>query len=221
MTRRFGPGCISAGSAGSRAQSHAVFVISKKRIDSGHDQGYSRGYREAAMKYRGFVAAGVMFCGLSAGQLLAQAAAESVLTHGLSSAAGSNVGKTLGNAMGNAASQLGGRLGQQTSTVPSVQRVSAVKVKTAGVPVSATTPATTSAPGSLIASIQGGAAATPTCAASKTAQADSSATKAAGAAPVPATPAGVATTPVAPASTCPAMKDSDSHPAVVNLPAAN
>ena len=173
------------------------------------------------MKCRGFVAAAVLICGLGTGQVFAQAAAESVLTHGLSSTAGSSLGKTLGNAMGNAASQLGGRLGQQTSTAPSVQRVPTAKPKTPGVPASVVTPATSSAPGSLIASIQGDAAAAPTCAATRPAQGNPPPTKATGAAPVPATPAGAATIPVAPASNCQAVKDSDSHPAVVNLPAAN
>ena len=173
------------------------------------------------MKCRGFVAAAVLICGLGTGQLFAQAAAESVLTHGLSSTAGSSLGKTLGNAMGNAASQLGGRLGQQTSTAPSVQRVPTAKPKNPGVPASVVTPATSSAPGSLIASIQGGVAATPSCSASKAAEANLSPAKASGAASAPATPAEAATTPVAPASNCPAVKDSDSYPAVVNLPAAN
>lgn len=180
-------------------------------------------YRESAMKY-GFAVAVILVCGLGASQMFAQAAAESVLTHGLSSTAGSSLGKTLGNAMGNAASQLGGRLGQQTATAPSVQRVPAAKAKTAGVPVSATPLATTSASGSLIASIQGGTASTPTCAAtSKTAEANSSLTKAPSAAPTPAMPQAVATASasVIPASNCPALKETDSHPAVLNLPAAN
>ncbi len=46
----------------------------------------------------------------------AQAAAESVLTHGLSSAAGTSAGTALGRATNQAAGQLGGRLGQQTPT---------------------------------------------------------------------------------------------------------
>jgi hypothetical protein len=174
------------------------------------------------MTHARFLAATLLICGLGASQLFAQAAAESVLTHGLSSTAGSGLGKTLGNAVGNAASQLGGRLGQQTSTA--VQYVPAAKVKTAGVPVPATTPATASSSGSLIASIQGGATSTPTCAAtSKTAEANSSPAKATTATPVPATPAQPATTlaSVSPASNCEAAQDPESHPAVVNLPAAN
>ncbi len=183
-------------------------------------------YREAAMKYRGFVAAGVMFCGLSAGQLFAQAAAESVLTHGLSSAAGSSLGKTLGNAMGNAASQLGGKLGRQTSTLPSVQRVPASKAKAATLPVSTTSAAPPSS-GSLIASIQGGATSTPVlanCAIAKTAGPNASQS---GSVAVPAPSkvgsAAATTVPVttAGANNCAAMQDGDSHPAVVNLPAAN
>ena len=90
------------------------------------------------MKYSHFVAAVFFVCALGVSHLFAQAAAESVLTHGLSSAAGSSLGKTLGNAMGNAASQLGSKLGQQTA--PAVQRVPATKVKTGPVPATATTP---------------------------------------------------------------------------------
>lgn len=174
------------------------------------------------MKFGRFVAAVFLVCGLGASQLFAQAAAESVLTHGLSSTAGSSLGKTLGNAIGNAAGQLGARLGQQTSTA--VQHVPTAKAKARGVPVPATTPATAFSSGSLIASIQGGATSTPSCAAStKTAEANSSPTKATTATPAPATPAPLATTPaaVAPASNCQAAPDSESHPAVVNLPAAN
>lgn len=174
------------------------------------------------MKHVGFVAAVALVCGLGASQAFAQAAAESVLTHGLSSAAGSSLGKTLGNAMGNAASQLGGKLGQQTSTVPSVQRVPAAK-KTAGAPVSAT-PMAASSSGSLIASIQGGAASTPTCAVTrKTAEASSLPGKGATAAPASATPQEVPAKSAAlvQASNCRAVQDADSHPGVVNLPAAN
>ena len=165
------------------------------------------------MKYRTFVSAVILMCGLSACQLFAQAAAESVLTHGLSSTAGSSLGKTLGNAIGNAASQLGGRLGQQTATVPKVQRVPAAKTKTASV-LATTAGETASSSGSLIASIQGGATSSPAtnCAATpKPAQADTSQSKA----PAAGTPAAVPTT------TCQAAQDADSHPSVLNLPAAN
>lgn len=169
------------------------------------------------MKYSHFVAAVVLVCGLGVVQLFAQAAAESVLTHGLSSAAGSSLGKTLGNAMGNAASQLGGRLGQQTA--PSVQRVPATKVKTGFVPSAATRPAPSSS-GSLIASIQGGAtSSTSTTCAAGSKPVDSSQSKPS---PAPGPSASVPTKPVpAPVNNCQSAKDVDSHPAVVNLPAPN
>ena len=174
------------------------------------------------MKYRGFVAALVLVCGVSAGQLFAQAAAESVLTHGLSSTAGSSLGKTLGNAMGNAASQLGSKLGQQTA--PSVQRIPAVKAKTTSIPASAMTPAPSS--GSLIASIQGGAtpatSASSNCTAPKPAETNGAPSKSTSATASAPSTAVVATSP-APSSVtnCQTTPDADRHPAVVNLPAAN
>ncbi len=175
------------------------------------------------MRYGRFVAAVVLVCGLGAYQLFAQAAAESVLTHGLASGAGSSLGKTLGSAIGNAASQLGGRLGQQTSTVPAVQRVPTTRVKPGFVPAAATTASTSSA-GSLIASIQGGATSSPAqnCAVTpSTAPANSSQTKVVPAgAPVADTKA-TAARPAAPATNCQPAQDADAHPAVVNLPAAN
>lgn len=183
------------------------------------------------MKYAQFVAAVVLVCGLSASQLFAQAAAESVLTHGLSSGAGSSLGKTLGNAIGNAASQLGGRLGQQTSTAPSIQRVPAAKAKSATVPVTMTSAAPPPS-GSLIASIQGGATSTPVVANCAIAKSPASSSSQSGIASSPAPAANAPTkaevasanrvpaTTVA-ANTCPATQDADSHPAVVNLPAAN
>ena len=165
------------------------------------------------MTDRTYVSLVILMCGLSAGQLFAQAAAESVLTHGLSSTAGSSVGKTLGNAIGNAAGQLGGRLGQQASAVPRVKVLPAARAKTASVPAGTTTAETASSSGSLIASIQGGATSSPAanCAvAPKPPQADTSKSKA----PAAGAPG------AAPVATCQAQ-DADSHPAVVNLPAAN
>src|SRR5690349_21116378 len=106
------------------------------------------------MRYARFVSSVALMCGLGASQLFAQGAAESVLTHSLSSGAGSTLGKTLGNTIGNAAGQLGGKLGQQTSTAPSIQRVPAAKAKATSVAAAATTSAPSSS-GSLIASIQG------------------------------------------------------------------
>lgn len=175
------------------------------------------------MKYRRFVAAVVLTCGMGAGELFAQAAAESVLTHGLSSTAGSSLGKTLGNAMGNAASQLGGRLGQQTS-VPAVQRIPATRPKTASVPAGTPTAATASSSGSMIASIQGGATSSTTanCAVTpKAVQSDLSQGKSAHAGPVAGTPEPTAPPVAASASVCQAAQGTDSHPSVVNLPAAN
>jgi hypothetical protein len=179
-------------------------------------------YREAGMKTSRFVAALALVCGLGASQLFAQGAAESVLTHSLSSGAGSTLGKTLGNAVGNAAGQLGGKLGQQTSTAPSVQRVPAAKAKATSVAPAATTSAPSSS-GSLIASIQGEATSPLAgCAVAPNAtQADSSHSKPTSAAaqvagtPVPVT---VAPAPV-PVTNCRTAPGTDSHPAVVNLPA--
>lgn len=174
------------------------------------------------MKYARFASFVVLMCGLGASQLFAQAAAESVLTHGLSSTAGSSLGKTLGNAMGNAAGQLGGRLGQQTSPVPSVQHFPAGKAKPPSVASAATTSASPPS-GSLIASIQGEAT-SPLAGcgvAPKTAQADSSQSKpTSAAAQVAGTPAPVAIAPApAPVSNCRTAQGTDSHPGVVNLPA--
>lgn len=177
-------------------------------------------YREAAMKYRCFVVAAALICGLGTGQLFAQAAAESILTHGLSSTAGSSLGKTLGNAMGNAASQLGGRLGQQTSSGPSVQRP-ATKVKTGSIPAVATTAAPAPS-GSLIASIQGGTGMSSS--ANCVAPAKPAAALQSNASPDPATGSGASAqgaikpAPV-PVSNCQPALDANSHPAVVNLPA--
>ena len=176
------------------------------------------------MRYGRFMAAVVLVCGLDAYQSFAQAAAESVLTHGLASGAGSSLGKTLGSAIGNAASQLGGRLGQQTSTVPAVQRVPTTRVKPGSVPSAATTPTSTSSAGSLIASIQGGATFSPAanCAMTpSTVPANSSQSKVVPAAgPLAGTKASAAK-PAAPANNCQPAQDAEAHPAVVNLPAAN
>ncbi len=57
----------------------------------------------------------------------AQAAAESVLTHGLSSAAGTSAGTALGRATNQAAGQLGGRLGQQTPTAAPRQVITTIR----------------------------------------------------------------------------------------------
>lgn len=178
------------------------------------------------MKYFRFVSAVFLVCGLGMAQVFAQAAAESVLTHGLSSTAGSSLGKTLGSAMGNAASQLGGRVGQQTSTGPSLRRVPATRARTAPLPGVATTPGAAPSSGSLIASIQGGTTSAPAanCAAPPNpAQVDSSQHKPAPtAAAAPGTSAPPVPSPVAgPASHCRAVQGADEHPAVVNLPAAN
>lgn len=174
------------------------------------------------MKHHGFVAAAVLICGLGTGRMFAQAAAESVLTHGLSSTAGSSLGKTLGNAIGNAASQLGGKLGQQT--VPSVQRVPAAKAKTTSIPATATTPAPSS--GSLITSIQGGVtsatAESSNCAAPKPAETNAAQSKSTSAtAPAPSAAVAATSPTPAPVNNCRSAQDTDNHPAVVNLPAAN
>ena len=186
-------------------------------LDASPDQGYSRGIRESLMKSCRFTFVAVLLVAVCAGELFAQAAAEAVLTHGASSAAGSSLGKTLGNALGNAASQLGGRLGQQTSTAPKVQRIPANKQKAAMAVSASTNPAVAPSSGSLIASIEGAApassVATANCAAAKPEDSNSSQSTSLPTAKLP--PA------TSPAKSCPAAQESDSHPAVVNLPAAN
>jgi len=94
----------------------------------------------------------------------AQAAAESVLTHGLSSAAGTSAGTALGRATNQAAGQLGGRLGQQTPTAAPRQVITTIRPgvqKQTKVLHAATTaqPANGGSVngGSMIASIQGAA----------------------------------------------------------------
>jgi hypothetical protein len=159
--------------------------------------------------------AALLVGGLTVERALSQAATESVMTHGLASGAGSSLGKTLGNALGNAAGQLGNRLGQQTSSAPARQRVSTAKatssVKATAGPKSLTAP---SSSGSLIASIQGGVSPTTNCTH--------------GPEPTPATPANVDVSgslpkenPPAPSLSCALPEDSNSHPAVINLPPAN
>ncbi len=181
-------------------------------LDAFPHEGYSRGIRESSMKSARSVCVAVLIVAGCAGELFAQAAAETVLTHGASSAAGSSLGKTLGNALGNAASQLGGRLGQQTSTAPNVQRVPASKKKAVAAAVPST-PAPVSFSGSLIASIEGAAPASSVVAANcapAAKPADSNSSQ--------STPAPAATDLT---KNCPAAQGNDSHPAVVNLPAAN
>jgi len=142
------------------------------------------------------------------GKAAAQAAAESALTHALSSSAGSSLGKAMGNATG----QLAGKLGQQTSNAVSRPRLSTPKLGSSAVVKPATTSTAAPSPsGSLIASIQGSSSPITNCAPSKPA--------AGGALPktdAPATESHPAPENCAPAS----PQDSETHPAVLNLPAA-
>ena len=137
----------------------------------------------------------------------AQAAAESALTHALSSSAGSSMGKAMGNVTG----QLAGKLGQQTSNAVSPKKISSPKLGSSAVakaPV--TTIAEPPASGSLIASIQGAALPPPSCASAN--PADGNSPKPNGTVPEPVLAAG---------SNCtPPSTDAESHPAVLNLPAA-
>jgi len=144
----------------------------------------------------------------ASGNAAAQAAAESALTHALSSSAGSSLGKAMGNATG----QLAGKLGQQTSNAVTRPKVPAVKLGSAAVVKPATTPDTgPPASGSLIASIQGSASQAPNCApAMRTTEGNQPKSDA------------VATESHPAAANCtPApSQDAETHPAVVNLPAA-
>lgn len=137
---------------------------------------------------------------------LAQATVETLMTHSVSSAVGTHAGTALGRAINGAAN----KLANQTSTIPSpaprqtvltprragARTASHVQTKVASTPV----PAETSGSGSLIASIQGGEPKPVSCAqTAKTQNGKSSA------------PA---------ARNCAADTSADSHPSVVNLPAA-
>ena len=142
------------------------------------------------------------------GNAAAQAAAESALTHALSSSAGSSLGKAMGNATG----QLAGKLGQQTSNAVSRPRLSTPKLGSSAVVKPATTSTAAPSPsGSLIASIQGSASPVTNCAPTKQ-TADANPTK---------TDATAAESHPAPANCAPASsQDTETHPAVLNLPAA-
>ncbi len=136
----------------------------------------------------------------------AQAAAEAALTHGLSSAAGSSLGKAMGNATG----QLAGKLGQQTNNAVSRQRPSTTKLGSTAVVKPAGTPGSEPpASGLLILSVQGAASQPTNCAHAqqKTETAPSKSDVA-------------ATESRPPAASCGPSQDADSHPAVLNLPAA-
>ena len=139
----------------------------------------------------------------------AQAAAESALTHALSSSTGSAVGKALGNATG----QLAGKLGQQTSNAVSPKKVSSIKLGSSAVAKVPVTPnAGPSASGSLIASVQGAVLPPPSCTPAKAV--DSNQPKTEVAVPKPSVPAGTPNCDSSPS------QEGESHPAVVNLPAA-
>ena len=139
----------------------------------------------------------------------AQAAAESALTHALSSSTGSAVGKALGNATG----QLAGKLGQQTSNAVSPKKVSSIKLGSSAVAKVPVTPnAAPSASGSLIASVQGAGLPTSTCTPAK--PADGNPPKTNVGVQEPSAAAGT------PNCTSSSSQDADSHPAVLNLPAA-
>jgi hypothetical protein len=178
------------------------------------------------MNNKGFAVAVMAAMLLLSGSLFAQAAAEAALAHALSSSAGSAMGKTMGHALGNAAGQVGGKLAQQTSTASPRQKVPAAKVivlknapknaPKSAVPnnapdASVPDAASSSAPASLIASIQGGVTAPENCApAATTANVEPSKEEAKAS---PATAAADCIAKPAP--------ESENHPAVLNLPAPN
>jgi hypothetical protein len=142
------------------------------------------------------------------GSAFSQAAAEAALTHGLSSAAGSSLGKAMGNATG----QLAGKLGQQTSNAVSRQRPSTMKLGSAAA-VKTAAPTTSEPPtsGSLILSVQGAASQPANCAPAQQ-KTEASLPKS----EVPVTGSHPAVANCAPSIS----QDADSHPAVLNLPAA-
>jgi hypothetical protein len=120
------------------------------------------------------------------------------------------MGKTLGNALGNATGQMASRLGQQTSVQAPRARVPVAKTRSAASVVPATVSNSgSSSNASLIASIQGSSSQVNCAPSAKTA--------------APKASNGDTAKPIAPApdATCAmAAQNLDSHPAVVNLPAA-
>src|SRR5689334_10750396 len=150
----------------------------------------------------GFLAV-VLFA--SFGSAAGQAAAESAISHALSSSAGNGIGKAMGNITNQAATKVGQQAANAASRPsPAVTPPGLAKPSSKTAPVPAPTDETTS---SLIVSIQGGARGTVTCKAGpssgtarENAALHSSGTQ----------------------KTCVESKDvsGDSHPAVVNLPAA-
>jgi hypothetical protein len=119
--------------------------------------------------------------------LFGQAATEGALAHALSSA----VGSTAGRAMGGAANQPTGRVGQRVASAVSTHPVSARKATPAQA-----APTATPLGGSLIASIQGGAATDTICPSTTQTAAE-----------------------VQKGCSVTTSKGTDDHPSVINLPA--
>jgi hypothetical protein len=139
----------------------------------------------------------------------AQAAAESALTHALSSTAGTSLGKAMGNATG----QLAGKLGQQTANAVTPKKNSVTKLGSSAVVKAPATPnAGSSASGSLIASIQGAGSQPLSCSPAKPTEGNPAKTDAAVTQPSAA----------AGRTNCssPASQEAETHPSVLNLPAA-
>ena len=150
--------------------------------------------------------AGVLIASSSfAGCAFAQAAAEAVITHGVTSAAGTSMGTSIGRA----ANQLGAKIGQQTSNaiarpaVPALGTRPRGAVKVPPVPV----PAGPSH-GSIVASIQGAAQEESTCREGSSVAAAPEQVVQANASPSQS-----------PRSKCKAQgaPSSDAHPSVINL----
>jgi hypothetical protein len=137
---------------------------------------------------------------VSSASAFGQAMAEGALTHALSTATGTAMGKALGTATNQMTNRVAGRLGQQTATPVPRSRIQTMRpgAQKPGVPTSGTT-AEPPTGGSLIASIQGAA---------PPAACDS---------PAPGTQ-GKQSDSVQKPAPCPSA--SDSHPSVLNLPAA-
>ena len=172
-------------------------------------------YRGRVMKPVLLAIAVILVSGILARQAFSQAAAESVLTHGLASGASSSMGKTLGNAIGHAAGTMGNRLGQQTSPSSAQQRIQVVKPKNSPTPASPTAPVASTTSGSLIASIQGGSSSTVTSPCAPAVRPETAAPAKTDTSSGPS-----AEKPPAASKNC-VVVDANAHPSVVNLPPAN
>jgi hypothetical protein len=137
----------------------------------------------------------------------AQAAAEGALVHSLGTSIGSTLGRAMGGALNNATGQVTQTLGRQTATPVSRQRLTTVKSANSNNPAQSTSsPVPISGGGSFIVSIQGAGQLTTNC--------GSAVNKAAPAAKTPTASASDKACSPQP------VQDAQTHPSIVNLPAA-